>query len=90
MYILKCSDGSFYVGLTHDVAQRLEVHNSKLEPTYTAKRTPVQLVHQESFATLEQAVRRERQLKGWSREKKVALISGDLQRLSGLAVCRNR
>ena len=74
VYVLHCSDGSYYVGLTEDVINRFEVHRSGTAPKYTARRLPVELVYQESFAALEDAVRRERQLKGWSRSKKVALI----------------
>jgi predicted GIY-YIG superfamily endonuclease len=89
VYVLHCSDGSYYVGLTEDVIERLEVHQSGKGPKYTARRLPVELVYQESFATLEEAVRRERQLKGWSRAKKLALISKNLGQLKALAACRD-
>jgi len=88
VYILQCSDGSFYVGLTQDVSDRLQIHCSGKGPTYTADRLPVRLAHQEQFATLEEAVRREKQLKGWSRAKKEALISGNLKALIKLVACR--
>ena len=88
VYILQCCDGSFYVGLTQDVSKRLEVHNSGEGPAFTASRLPVRLIYQEYFATLEEAAHREKQLKGWSRAKKEALISGNLKLLSELAGCR--
>ena len=77
VYILRCRDGSYYVGSTHNVETRVRVHHSGQGPAFTARRIPVELVYQESFATLGEAVRRERQLKGWSRAKKEALIAGD-------------
>ena len=90
VYILQCCDGSYYVGLTEDVSARFELHNSGNGPSYTANRRPVQLAYQESWVTLEEAVRREKQLKGWTRAKKEALISHNLKKLSQLAACRNR
>ena len=69
VYILVCRDGSYYVGSTQDVSQRLDVHLSGKGPAFAAKRLPVQLVYQESFAAVDEAVRREKQLKGWSREE---------------------
>jgi putative endonuclease len=88
VYILRCADDSYYVGSTQNVTERLRIHNSGKGPIFTANRLPVVLVHQESFATLDEAVRRERQLKGWSRAKKEALISGDCTRLKKLAKSR--
>jgi predicted GIY-YIG superfamily endonuclease len=90
VYILRCGDGSYYVGSTQDVKARLQVHQSGQGPVFTASRLPVELLYQESFATLEEAVRRERQLKGWSRAKKEALIAGDTRRLQQLASSRLR
>jgi predicted GIY-YIG superfamily endonuclease len=88
VYILECRDGSYYVGSTENVSRRLLVHSSGKGPTFTARRLPIQLIYQESFATLEEAIRREKQLKGWSRAKKEALITGDLKSLAELAACR--
>ena len=88
VYILRCSDGSYYVGLTQDVDQRVRVHSSGHGPTFTACRLPVELVFHESLATLDEATRRERQLKGWSRANKEALIAGDKQRLKDLSSSR--
>lgn len=88
VYILQCCDGSYYVGLTQNVAERFDFHSSGQGPSFTASRLPVRLIYQESLATLEEAVRREKQLKGWSRAKKEALVSGDMKSLSDLAACR--
>jgi predicted GIY-YIG superfamily endonuclease len=88
-YILQCCDGSYYVGSTEDVSARVAVHSAGNGPKYTARRLPVQLVYHESFTTLDEAIQRERQLKGWSCAKKAALISQDFKRLAELASCRN-
>ena len=77
VYILRCADGTFYVGETHDVEVRLSEHNKGGAATHTAKRRPVQLVHVESYENRETCLNRERQIKGWTRVKKQALIDGD-------------
>ena len=77
VYILRCSDDSYYVGHTRDVTLRVARHNNGKGASWTARRLPVTLVYQESAATEEAAIKRERQLKGWSRKKKEALIEGD-------------
>ncbi|MCI0335621.1 MAG: GIY-YIG nuclease family protein [Planctomycetes bacterium] len=87
VHILECCDGSYYVGHAADVSARFVVHCSGKGPSYTANRLPVRLVYEESFTTLNEAVRREKQLKGWSRAKKESLISGDLTRLRSLSGC---
>jgi predicted GIY-YIG superfamily endonuclease len=89
VYVLKCVDGSYYVGSTQDIASRVQVHNSGMGPSFTAARLPVKLIYQESFATRTAAVQRERQLKRWSRAKKGALVSGDLNSLKSLAASRS-
>ncbi|HUY62344.1 MAG TPA: GIY-YIG nuclease family protein [Candidatus Paceibacterota bacterium] len=74
-YILECADGSLYVGCTNNLEKRLAQHNeSKWGAHYTKIRRPVVLIYQESFLTLREARRREAELKGWRREKKLALI----------------
>ncbi len=88
VYILQCCDRSYYVGLSEDVANRVGVHNAGLGPAYTARRLPVRLVYQDSYPVFEEAVRCEKQLKGWSRAKKEAFIAGDAELLSNLAACR--
>jgi predicted GIY-YIG superfamily endonuclease len=84
-YILRCSDGSFYAGHTEDLEARLAAHASGLLGGYTAKRRPVRLVWSQSFATRDEAFAAERQIKGWSRRKKEALIGGDWTALRNLA-----
>ena len=76
-YMLRCSDGSYYVGHTDDLEARIGAHESGLLRSYTQKRCPVQLVWQQEFPEREQAFAAERQIKGWSRAKKEALIRGD-------------
>jgi predicted GIY-YIG superfamily endonuclease len=88
VYMLRCRDGSYYVGSTQDVETRLRVHQSGKGPAFTAKRLPVELVYQEPFATLEEVVQREQQLKGWTRAKKEALVAGDKQKLQDLPTSR--
>ena len=89
VYIVECCDGSFYVGLTEDLEARVNVHQCGHGPSYTATRLPVRLMYSESYETLSDAVRRERQLKSWSRAKKAALIAGDKRRLKLLSKCRH-
>ena len=88
VYILECIDGSFYIGHTDDVGARYRIHQSGRGPAYTAKRLPVPLVYSEPRETLAQAVQRERQLTGWTRAKKMALIVNDKESLSVLSKCR--
>jgi predicted GIY-YIG superfamily endonuclease len=85
VYILRCADGSYYVGHTDDLEKRLAAHQRGEIRGYTLSRRPVQLVFHEEFPTREDAFLRERQMKGWSRRKKEALAKGDwasLKRLS--------
>jgi tRNA/rRNA methyltransferase len=85
VYILRCSDGSYYVGHTEDVEKRLVEHQRGMLSAYTRKRRPVKLVFAEEFTERNDAFERERQLKGWSRAKKEALIKGNWVRLQVLA-----
>ena len=85
VYILRCSDGTFYVGHTTSVDERIAAHNAGEGPAYTRHRRPVELAHSESFDTSSAAVHRERQLKKWTRRKKEALINGDLEGLHNAA-----
>jgi predicted GIY-YIG superfamily endonuclease len=73
-YMLRCSDGSFYVGIAKDVEERVKRHNWGVGPGYTAKRRPVELIWFERCGTSEEARRREREIKGWSRIKKLKLV----------------
>ena len=87
-YILKCSDGSYYVGSATNLEDRVNRHNQGRGATHTAKRRPVQLVYHERFNSYDDAKKRERQVKKWSRAKKEALIRGDMDKLSKLSKSR--
>jgi len=89
VYILRCADGSYYVGLTEDLEGRENAHNNGRGSTYTFLRRPVRLVYSESYDSLEKAVGRERQLKRWSRTQKKALIVGDAATLKQLSKRRS-
>ncbi len=85
MYILECSDGSFYTGSTKDIERRLAQHMSGEGAHYTRKRLPVELVYYEEFLRVDDAFNREKQIQSWGRRKKQALISGDETYLHHLA-----
>ena len=89
VYILCCSDGSFYIGSTQNLRARIHAHNIGQGSTYTFKRRPVRLMYTEVFDTETQAIRRERQLKRWSAEKKKSLIDGNLETLKSLSKRRS-
>jgi predicted GIY-YIG superfamily endonuclease len=75
VYIVRCADGTLYTGCARDPRARERVHNSGRGAKYTAGRTPVALVYAEQCVTLGEALKRECQLKTWSRARKEALIS---------------
>ena len=86
LYILRCADGSYYAGTTRDsLERRLAEHQTGAFGGYTARRRPVTLVFQQVFERTEDAIAAERQIKGWRREKKEALIRGDYEALPALA-----
>jgi putative endonuclease len=78
-YMLICIDGSYYVGLTNDLSQRIQDHSSGKGPTYTKIIKPKLLVWFESHPTRESAAAREKQIKRWNRSKKNGLARGTLQ-----------
>ena len=85
MYILKCSNGNFYTGSTKDLELRLKQHQSGEGANYTKNHLPVKLVYFEEYARIDEAFNREKQVQGWGRKKKQALIDGgsdDLHELS--------
>lgn len=90
VYILLCSDNSYYVGNTNDIPQRLARHNAGRGSQYTSTRIPVLLVWKEIHNKKDQAVKREMQIKKWSKAKKKALIDGDMTKLRGLAKRRKQ
>jgi putative endonuclease len=82
VYILKCSDGSYYTGVTNNMEKRLLEHNNDDSVTsYTSKRKPVELVYHQQFNDINKAIELEKQIKGWSRRKKEALINEDWEKL---------
>jgi putative endonuclease len=88
-YMLECSDGSLYVGHTDDLAARLSAHRSRRYAGYTAKRLPVRLIFSEAFNTRDEAFAAERQIKGWSRAKKLALARSEWGLIVQLASIRS-
>ena len=85
LYILECADGSFYTGSTIDLERRIAQHQSGEGANYTRKRLPVRLVYTAVFQSVEEAFLREKQVQGWSRNKKRALICGEYERLPELS-----
>ncbi len=91
VYILKCSDGSYYVGVTNDIESRLVQHQEgKNRKAYTYSRRPVKLVFEEHFRDINQAITFEKQVKGWRREKKEALIRREWDKLPKLSIAYER
>ncbi len=89
MYILKCSDDSYYVGSTKNLERRLAEHQDGKGANHTKKRLPVQLVYFEEYNRIDKAFYREKQIQGWSRKKKEALIENKPENLHFLAECKN-
>jgi putative endonuclease len=91
VYILRCSDGSYYTGITSKLHDRIEQHQSALDRRCnTSNKLPVELVYFEVFQIVQRAISREKQIKRWSRAKKEALISGDYLKLQALAESKKR
>jgi predicted GIY-YIG superfamily endonuclease len=84
VYILRCADDSLYIGETNDVARRLVRHNLGAAAGHTARHRPVRVVYTEEYASRADCLKRERQLKRWTRAKKEALITGDKRALKTL------
>jgi predicted GIY-YIG superfamily endonuclease len=85
VYILRCGDDSYYTGHTDNLEKRLAEHQAGEVEGYTSTRLPVALVFSQEFSSREEALVCERQIKGWSRKKKEALIHGDWTEVSRLA-----
>jgi tRNA/rRNA methyltransferase len=85
IYIVKCSDGSYYTGHTDDLERRLAAHQSGGFKGYTSSKRPVQLMYTQEFPTRLEALEHERQVKRWSRVKKRALTRRDWEEISRLA-----
>lgn len=89
MYILLCSDGSYYTGSTNNLELRLSQHWSGEGANHTCKYPPVKMLYFEEFSRIDEAFYREKQVQGWSRKKKEALIAGMTDELKKLAECIN-
>ena len=85
MYILECGNGSYYTGSTKNLKKRLEEHQSGRGANHTTKFAPVRLVYFEEYSRIDFAFNREKQIQGWSRKKKEALINGRADDLPALA-----
>lgn len=89
MYILECADSSYYTGSTKDLELRFEQHQAGEGANHTKKRLPVKLVYFEEYQRIDEAFYREKQVQGWSRKKKEALINKMPDKLHKLAECMN-
>ena len=85
MYILECSNGNYYVGSTKYLKERVEQHQNGESSKYTKGHLPVKLVYHEEFEGIDTAFYREKQIQGWSRKKKEALINGNYKGLIKLS-----
>ncbi|GLU43330.1 GIY-YIG nuclease family protein [Allomuricauda sp. NBRC 101325] len=86
VYILKCSDGTYYTGVTSNINKRIEEHLKGFHSkSYTFSRRPVELVYYAEFTDITIAISMEKQIKKWSKAKKEALINGDFNELPNLA-----
>ncbi|MBI4648057.1 MAG: NTP transferase domain-containing protein [Bacteroidia bacterium] len=89
IYILKCSNGAYYTGSTNNLELRMQEHQNGEGANFTKKHLPVELVYFEIFQRIDEAFYREKQVQGWSRAKKEALIKGFTEKLHELAECKN-
>ncbi len=89
MYILLCSDGTYYTGSTNDLLRRLEEHQMGQGANYTKDRLPVKLLYYEEYDRIDEAFYREKQIQKWSKGKKDALMKKNFDKLHLLAECRN-
>ena len=85
MYILLCSNDLYYTGSTKDLEKRLQEHQNGEGSNFTKKHRPVELVYFETFNRIDEAFYREKQVQGWSRKKKEALINGEHDKLPQLS-----
>ena len=90
VYILKCSDGLNYTGITNNISRRFEEHQTGLNKNcFTFKRRPLKLIFKQEFNAINQAIYFEKKIKNWSGKKKIALADGDFDMIQILAECRN-
>ena len=86
MYILECADGSYYTGSTNNLNLRIQQHQNGLGANHTKRRLPIKLIYYEEYQRVDSAFYREKQVQGWSRKKKEALINGNPELLPELAI----
>lgn len=90
VYILKCSDGLTYTGITNNISRRFEEHQKGLnKDCFTYKRRPLELIFYQKFNDIDQAIYFEKKIKKWSGKKKLALASENFNLLQILFECRN-
>ena len=90
VYILICSDKSYYTGITNNIDKRIQEHNNSIDKTsYTYSKRPVKIAYKESFQNPNDAIKWEKRIKGWSRKKKEALINSDFDELKKLSNLKN-
>ncbi len=85
IYILKCSDSSYYVGHTDNIEQRISEHKNGVHGCYTSTRLPVEVAFVQPFASRYEALSAEHKIKRWSRKKKEALMQGDWESVKKLS-----
>ena len=86
VYIIKCSDDSYYTGITSNLQKRINEHKIGLQKdSYTYSRRPLKMVFYAEFTDINLAIKTEKQIKNWSRAKKEALINGEFDKLPNLA-----
>ncbi len=89
IYILECADGSYYTGSTKHLEKRIAQHQAGEGANHTKKHLPVKLVYYEEHDRIDYAFYREKQIQGWSRKKKEALINSERSKLNKLSECKN-
>lgn len=90
VYILECSDNSYYTGVTNNLEKRFAEHQAGMIRGYTSTRLPVKIVYSANFNDVNEAISFEKQIKGWSRKKKEALMSGDFDSLIQLLKSKSK
>lgn len=89
VYIIECEDKKLYTGMTDNIERRYKEHQRK-GSHFTSYNHPTKLLYKESFPDKNQAAKREKQIKGWTRAKKIALIEGDIALLKQLSGARTK
>ena len=87
VYILRCADETYYTGSTNNIILRIYQHNNAIGAIYTAKRLPLELVYLQEYSIVSEAFYREKQIQGWSRRKKEALMKSDYEALHLFSAC---